>query len=67
LHRHGDIGKILHAFGFKAGKGYRVIEQGFIDNEGLFYDRKSAMLEAKRCKQHLIGEEKEELFSENLY
>ena len=67
LHRHGDIGRILNAFGFKPGKGYKILEQGFLDEHGNFYNRVSAMKEAKRCKQYLIGEEKEELFSENLY
>lgn len=66
LHRHGDIGKIFKAFGFESGQ-CKIVEQGFLDNHGNFYNRKSAMQEAKRCKQHLIGEEKEELFSENLY
>ena len=67
VHRHGDIGRILNAFGFKPGKGYKILEQGFLDEHGNFYNRVSAMKEAKRCKQYLIGEEKEELFSENLY
>lgn len=66
LHRHSDVGKIFKAFGFKPGQ-CKIAEQGFLDNHGNFYNRKSAMQEAKRCKQHLIGEEKEELFSENLY
>ena len=66
LHRHGDAGKIFKAFGFKPGQ-CKIVEQGFLDNHGNFHNRKSAMQEAKRCKQPLIGEEKEELFSENLY
>ena len=67
LHRHGDISKILKAFGYKPHKGYKILEQGFIDNHGNFFDRIEAMNEAKMWKQPLIGEEKEKLFSENLY
>ena len=66
LHRHHDIGTILKEFGYKPGE-CKIIEQGFLDNHCLFYSRYEAMREAKRCKQPLIGEEKEELFSENLY
>ena len=66
VHRHGDIGKILFEFGYKPGE-CKIIEQGFLDNYGMFYSRHEAMVEAKKCGQKLIGEEKEELFSENLY
>jgi len=66
LHRHGDIGKILRAFGYKPGE-CKVVEWGFLDSHGSFYNRIDAMQEAKKCKQYLIGEEKDELFSENLY
>ena len=66
LYRHSDAGKIFKTFGFKLGE-CKIVEQGFLDNCGNFYNRKSAMQEAKRCKQPLIREEKEELFSENLY
>ena len=66
LHRHGDIGKILKEFGYRPGV-YEIIEQGFLDEHGLFYSRHEALKEALRCKQPLIGELKDELFSENLY
>lgn len=66
LHRHGDIGRILKEFGYRPGV-YEIIEQGFLDEHGLFYSRHEALKEALHCKQPLIGELKDELFSENLY
>lgn len=68
LHRHGDAGKIFAAFGFKPGE-CRIIEQGFIDEHGNFYNRKSA---SKYMKDHWqktrLGDyPMEELFSEDLY
>ena len=67
LHRHGDIGKIFKAFGFKPGE-CKVVEQGFVDSRGNFYNRASALKEALRCDQ-LFAEPitNGELFSENLY
>lgn len=68
LHRHGDIGKIFEAFGFKPGE-CRIIEQGFIDNHGNFYNRKSALKHVNECGQQcLLGNfNSDELFSEDLY
>jgi len=42
VHRHGDIGLIFKAFGFEPGKGYKILEQGFLDDKGNFLDRKKA-------------------------
>lgn len=67
LHRHGDIGKIFDAFGYLPGE-CKIVEQGFIDNHGNFYNRKEALEEALRCNQIFVKPiEHDELFSENLY
>lgn len=67
LHRHGDMGKIFAAFGYKPGE-CKILEQGFVDSRGNFYNRKSALKEALRCEQLFVEPIKgDELFSENLY
>ena len=67
LHRHGDIGKIFKAFGFKPNE-CKVLEQGFLDSRGNFYNRESALKEALRCNQLFVEPVKgKELYSENLY
>lgn len=66
LHRHGDLGRILKAFGFLPHQGYEVITQGFVDNDGLFYNRKDAYILAKAWGQR-VPKGKSELFSEDLY
>ena len=67
LHRHGDMGKIFAAFGYEPGE-CKIIEQGFIDSRGNFYNRKEALKEAMRCEQLFVEPiEHGELFSENLY
>ena len=68
LHRHSDAGKIFKAFGFKPGE-CKIIEQGFLDNKGNFYNRKSA---AQYMRDHWqktrLGDyPREELYSEDLY
>ena len=67
LHRHGDIWKIFKAFGFEP-KQCKVIEQGFIDSRGNFYNRHDALIEFLRCEQlpadPIHGTD---LFSENIY
>lgn len=68
VHRHGDVGKIFKAFGYKPGE-CKVLEQGFIDSDGNFFNRKSA---AKWMKEHWqktrLGDYPgEELYSEDLY
>jgi hypothetical protein len=68
LHRHGDLNLILKAFGFKPNQGYKIIEQGFIDNKNVFYNRYDAFEEALRCNQISIEESRLHLlFSEDLY
>ena len=66
LHRHCDLGRILKAFGFLPHQDYKIITQGFIDNEGTFYNRRDAYALAKACGQK-VPEGKTELFSEDLY
>ncbi len=68
LHRHGDMGKIFKAFGYKPGE-CKIVEQGFIDNHGNFYNRKSALKHVNECGQRcLLGNfNTDELFSEDLY
>ena len=67
LHRHGDMGKIFAAFGYEPGE-CKIIEQGFIDSRGNFYNRKEALKEAMRCDQLFVEPiQHGELFSENLY
>lgn len=69
LHRHGDMGKILKAFGFKPNEGYKILEQGFINEQGDFYNRKSALRHVNECGQQvLLGNfNTDELYSEDLY
>lgn len=70
LHRHGDIGKIFKAFGYKPGE-CKIIEQGFIDSKGNFYSRTSAMKHVREIHQPLILRGNfntgKQLFSEDLY
>lgn len=67
LHRHGDMGKIFAAFGYQPGE-CKIIEQGFVDSRGNFYNRKAALQEALRCDQLFVEPiQHGELFSENLY
>lgn len=68
LHRHGDIGKIFKAFGYKPNE-CRILEQGFIDDHGNFYNRKSALKHVNEIGQQcLLGNfNTDELYSEDLY
>ena len=49
--RHGDIFRQLKGLGFEARKGYKEIEQGFINHKGEFLDRKEAFIHAKEYGQ----------------
>ena len=67
LHRHGDMGKIFSAFGYKPGE-CKILEQGFIDSRGNFYNRQEALKEFLRCEQLPIDPIRgTDLFSENVY
>ena len=49
--RHGDIFAQLKALGFEPRKGYKEIEQGFIDHKGNFLNREQAFDHAVKCGQ----------------
>ena len=49
--RHGDIFKQIELLGFDPRKGYKEIEQGFIDNKNNFLTREEAYEHAKMCGQ----------------
>ena len=49
--RHGDVFAQLDALGFDPHKGYKEIEQGFIDNHNNFLTRQEAFEHAKQCGQ----------------
>ena len=68
LHRHGDIGKIFAAFGYKPGE-CKILEQGFLDNKSNFYNRKEAAeyMRKRGHKTRLGDYPAEELYSEDLY
>ena len=68
--RHHQIFKQLEPLGFEAGKGYKVIEQGFITDRGHFMDRYHAWYEAYACgqlKPAILCRNTKELFSEDLW
>ncbi len=50
LHRHCDGGTILKALGFEPGD-FKIIEQGFLTEEGEFLGRFDALCEAVECGQ----------------
>lgn len=49
--RHGDIFAQLKSLGLEPRKGYKEIEQGFIDHHNNFLTRKEAFEHAKQCGQ----------------
>ena len=64
--RHSDIINQLKLLGFKPHIGYKELEQGFIDNRGVFMNRYEAYLHAVSLQQ--IKKKKEELlYSEDLW
>ena len=65
--RHHAIIKQLKALGFEPGQGYKIIEQGFITDRGIFLDRSAALQHAKECNQPLANDHENELFSEDLW
>ncbi len=71
--RHGDCFAQLKGLGFEPKKGYREIEQGFVDNKGNFLNRREAWHTAAMCMQlsfnnviDNVGGDPE-LFSEDLW
>lgn len=49
--RHGDVFAQLKPLGFEPRKGYKEIEQGFIDHKNNFLTREEAYEHAKMCGQ----------------
>ena len=49
--RHGDVFRQLQPLGFEAQKGYKEIEQGFIDHHNNFLTREEAFEHAKEIGQ----------------
>ena len=46
-HRHADAYEILNALGYRDGKEYTVVAEGFLDEDDNFMSRKRAWHEAK--------------------
>lgn len=66
-HRHGDAFYILYEFGYKKNIDYKELAQGFIDEEGNFYDRIAEKKHAQAHDQLKENTRCAELFSEDLY
>lgn len=66
-HRHGDAFYILYEFGYKKNIDYKELAQGFIDEEGNFYDRIAAKKHAQAHDQLKENTRCAELFSEDLW
>ena len=75
--RHGDGLQILKDLGYAPKTKYKILEQGFIDHNGLFLNRVDAYKHAKNCgqlsettrwyKYDNEGDKIPELYSEDLY
>ena len=71
--RHGDIGVQLKKLGFEPQKGYKYVDQGFLNHKGEFMTRTEAFNHACECGQipSSIRAYREcsltELFSEDLW
>ena len=66
LYRHSDMGKIFAAFGYQPGE-CKIVEQGFVDSRGNFYNRKAALQEALRCDpEEFSSKSLEQILSESL-
>lgn len=68
--RHGDVFRILEDLSYAPKTKYKILEQGFLNHKGIFYNRREAMhyvrnigqISATTCQY--CGNE---LFSEDLY
>lgn len=49
--RHGNVFEQLKALGFEPRKGYKELEQGFIDHKNNFLTREETYEHAKMCGQ----------------
>ena len=52
-HRHADAYEILNALGYRDGKEYIVVAEGFLDENDKFMTRAEAWQEARHCHQFL--------------
>ena len=50
-HRHADAYEILNALGYRDGKEYTVVAEGFLNENDNFMTRAEAWQEACRCHQ----------------
>ena len=72
--RHGDGFKLIKDFGYAPKIKYTEIAQGFIDQDGNFFDRKEAFAHALICGQlstttrwYKDDNNQKNLYSEDLY
>ena len=65
-HRHCDAYYILKEFGYGSNKGYKTLEQGFLDNEWNFVNRLEAREIAFAANQ-IDDSVQGRLFSEDLW
>lgn len=72
--RHGKGFQILEDLGYFPKKGYKVLEQGFINHRGEFLNRKEAFEHVKEIGQcnatqrwYWEDHHQDELYSEDLY
>lgn len=72
--RHGNGFMILEDLGYQPKKGYKVLEQGFINHKGEFLNRKEAFEHIKEIGQcnatqrwYWEDHAQDELYSEDLY
>ena len=67
-HRHCNIFEQLQLLGFEPQKGYKEIEQGFIDDRNNFLTRREAYIHAIKCGQIEFSViHSGELYSEDLW
>lgn len=72
--RHGDGFQILQDLGYGPKTKYKILQQGFIDHNGVFIDREESFEHAKQCGQlsaatrwYKEDHNEVELYSEDLY
>lgn len=71
-HRHVDAYEILHMFHLRKDIEYKVIAEGFLDENDNFMTRREAWDEAERCNQFrpcymYIDDVPGELYSEDMW
>ena len=67
-HRHSDIPYIFFALGYKKLVDYKIIEEGFLTEDGVFLNRHFAWLDAVTDNQLLIRDNDcQTLYTEDLW